>query len=300
MKKLLKALVLSGVILCLLLVLALLLVDKRYLAGYLETWLVKKAREREINISINRLNLGLTNLSADSINAFVQRPPLSLSVNRPKIELDLLSLITLTPKLEVHGDLYKGTLRGSGAIFLVNQKADAFLRGTGLMIAEHPQLAFLSLKGGLLDFELLDCTFESGTVTRANGTLSIRNLAKPQPSVIPRMLVGTPFDITIPAFSNFSLKVIFLVENGAIKISDLKSASSLFDMHGSGTILPGRVRHLSQLDGFMEVRLRPSGKSIFGPWLPVISSNRLGPEVSAFRIEAQGLVSKPVLSFHVL
>lgn len=163
---------------------------------------------------------------------------------------------------EMYGGTFSGTSKTDGA------DTTGSFEMTKVALAKHIQLAGLGVRNGLLDIKVPQFEVKGGRLSKLTGQVSIINLETLAPVL--------PLPIKVPALT--SGKASFDTEsNGLVTaITNLKFEASIGrlsgELKGQHDPASGRVR---TANGRLNVSLADEGAAFLGPYLPLVSNNRL-------------------------
>lgn len=291
-----KRLLLVVAIVLLLGVVALLSIDSKLYASYIEQRVVAAAGRQHVNLKFQDTDLSATTFEAAAVDAFFVPYLVSLHLEEVNVRPSISGLLPPVGGLVFSARGYSGEIKGWAGGALTSDARFLDLAARAVNLAEHQQLRALGLESGVVDLMI-----ETLRLPQVDGRLSfsLKNGNKPQATTIPipHQLFRS---LTIPPLTGIELAAEISCESGTCSISTLSGRSSFatFDAHGSfGVDLP-RGLHGFEIDA--TVKLTEAGHADVGPFLPMISRGRLDGHAREFKARIAGTPRSPVLELSKL
>lgn len=269
------------------------------LARYLEEEITASVPRTVANISLRDINSRFIGLDLSSVSFFFPRAFFGLELTEVQARLSWGAIFRGLWGANLNAKAYNGTLQASFNQGILSAKQALSFSGEAIAVAQHPQLSALGFKSGILDFEAprLDLA-ESAPEGRIS--LKLRGANKPGTTNLPPSITGFPFAVPIPPITDLSVTIEARMRDGEILIERGDCSSSLLKASGRGVILLDKNHRPARIEYRASITLSEAGKRNIGPYLGIISENRLTPDVSEFEVGLLGPWSNPDRTFRRL
>ena len=214
------------------------------------------------------------------LNIFLSRALLSIPFKNPKIDISASSLLG-DPKANLKAKLYSGNFE---ATVEAGDVLNAELRGSQINLSQIPQLIGLGITKGKISIDANPLIISNNRVKNLEAKIDIDKLHKPQKTVLPGKMLGSPLDITIPVIKSLTAHTFVKLKDSKISIKPIDIKSSLGAFKGEFTGSLNSLGRISSAKGEFTVNLSKAGSDEFGAFLPLISSNEIGPKDKNFRL----------------
>lgn len=288
-----KKILLGLALLFVLFVAAIFSIDSRVYASYIEQKAVAGAGRQFINLSFKESNIeGLAFVAKESEIFFV-RYLASLHLDDLVVSPVVSGIFPPSGGLDFSFRAYAGTVTGraGGTAGGGSQLLD--LHVAGLRLSEHPQVQAFGLNGGILTLDL-----ENFVLPRIDGSLKLelKDLSKPQAGTLPlpnQWLQAMP----IPAIVDINLRGSLSCDSGNCKLEELDLHSSFVNLKAEGSLGLKLDKGIEGFDLDSEVTLSQDALNQIGPFLPLISRNKIDSRTSSFKVRLTGNPKAPVAEF---
>lgn len=243
---------------------------------------LEQARQNGANISWNGLTAGPSSVGLESLTVWIPGPkvkgtlaiPISLELQKLSVDLNLGSLLALSPTVTYGTELYGGTISGDakreGGATRINANVE------DVEIGRHPQLSSLGVKGGATSGTLQEMSIIPEGVNGGTFSLRVRELEIPAVEAV-RTLLKTD------TLGTVDLDAEGTASPSAVDVTSIRLSSLFGSVVGSFTASEHLTRSPA-LQGSFEVSLSERGIESIGPWLPLIPGADLPPSTSAFTV----------------
>ena len=237
--------------------------------------LLSAANGLGMNLNLPQANLTLFGFKADSVQFVIPKTIFSIELTNLTVNVSPLSLLSGLIKGTVSANAYDGTID-----LKVNNLAatDISLEAKGVNVAKNTQLAALGVTGGLIDFTTSVKAPNSGGDPVALLSFRLSGGAKPAPSKFP----FSSIPIVIPPIKDLVILADCSIDRRLYSCSNLSSISSLFMIRGEGQLTTDGTQPVKPLN--LAVQLTDEGMKELGPWLPLISNQRLTATSKEFSV----------------
>jgi len=243
---------------------------------------LSRVRNKNLQFSYDKLDTSLPKADLSGLEMWFKPAMVSLLFDHLSLSLSPLSLLTLSPKFTIDGQLYSGTARGDlqASKSSLSSKIDI----AGINLAQHTQLSGLGITKGILALKIEDLEMEGDELKRILGDISIADLSIPQ-LPIPK----DTLPIALPPLDglNATFKVDLKDGQGTINLSELRC--NLGSATGLVTVEQPDASKKMFFKGDFKVNLSETSLVFIGPFIPVISEGRLEKGASSFTASIKGV-----------
>ena len=234
---------------------------------------LSKVNNDKNSLIIENSRIGSSNITLEGIKFISSNNlPFSLILECQSIQLNynLINLL-MTRNLKFIAKCYDGNITGN-----INQKS---VQIEGISNID------LSLQANLSDIGLVSGKFNSGKINIEKDKINISNfelnhLNTKSPVKLPSFLTKLPGTVTVP-IEDLNLSFDYSYPNS--NFSNFKFESNLAKASGNLSYIDK-----SNIKSHTEISLKPAGSTLFGSFLPLISSNVLGSDSTNFTISLDG------------
>ncbi len=264
---------------------------KSKIEAIVEQSVVAYGRKSNLNIAFESFNLNFMGMQADTLNVFIPKAFLSFKIDKPRIDLPILSALLLSPKVNILGNFYESEIEASTIYSLTKQSAVGQFQVAKMDLSKIPQLSFLGITNGKVDFSINNFLIGTKGPQSFDSTISIEDFKTEGERTI-RAAVNKQYEqIPIPPVNNLNLHANLNFNNKKLIISDGMLNSDL----GNASCIGGLDLDDSSSNGYLRLNLNfnlsPKGLKFFGYLLPRISNNILDENSNKFILNIEGPIS---------
>lgn len=295
-----KLLVVFSLIFFVLLV-AVLAVDRRFYAAYVEEQITSLAKAQNIPLSLKGFDLFFLGVRAENLETFIKQTLTPVNLGSVEVQTATTSLFKFNPSFTVSGKLYGGEVLAEIQSFpRSNSVTISKLAINDVRLALHPQLQALGVNKGILRASLERAKLMPQQVEAESLSLEIIDLEKPGSSMVPAFITGLPLDLNIPPVMGLSIKLRGIIKGGALRVSECTGKSNLASFKNLGDWTIALNKRTPNLKFEARMDLTDEGLALVGQWLPVISQQKLSANARSFRIAGSGSLERPKINFERL
>lgn len=265
---------------------------------YVGEKIIAAAKGQRINLTMKDPELSLTNFKAEGIEVTIPQLLLTLKIEKLLVHQQIIALLRKSPTFDLNAALYGGTLTGTGLYNLVDGNGAFDLSLRGASPSSHPYLAALGITSGTLDLDVTKAELNAGALQHADLSLNLNNLNKAA-SKFPVPVQGSVMLINIPEISALNVQARAKLTGTQFKLESLRSTSSIAEIVAAGNVGHENLKPKT-IDITAQVGLTPTGQTLLGPFLPLISQDALTAETTSFEIKILGDARRPRRIFQKL
>lgn len=237
---------------------------------------VQYAGTRGVRVSYSSLSPHGIGAEVRGLDIWITKAFLGVNVDRLTASTAFgLNLLRATPETFLDGEMYGGTFRGTSAVS--GTKTSGSFEMNKISLAKHPQIAGFGVRQGTLDMKVDSFEISEDKLSALKGSISLEGL-----ETLPPIL---PLPIKVPAISNGKGSADFESDGKSSMISNLIFDTNIGKVAGEirATVNPNTAQ-LSSGSGKLQISLTNEGSSFIGPYLPLISQNRLTATDQVFTV----------------
>jgi hypothetical protein len=263
---------------------------KAKLENYVQDFISYGAKRSNVNLSFEDFNLNLVGAKAKAVNLFLPKAFLSLKIDEPSLNLPILSAISLSPAANFTGKLYESSVNANTSYSINKKEATGWFKIENLELNKVPQLVFLGINKGTIDFNLDSVRITEAGPQYAKGQYSLKSLSSLQEFTPPHHPNNTSRPITIPRIDDLNATGSLLFENNSLSLNEGILQSDLGNSKYEANIKFDQNRNagVEAITAVLQVKLTQKGLQYFGFLLPEISNNILSADQSSFTVNIQG------------
>jgi hypothetical protein len=211
----------------------------------------------------------------------VPGPALKLELHDVVATLSPISVLTLSPQLQLVAQLYGGRATATVSRML-SAAPQADISISDLTLDKHPQLSSIGLDGGVLAGNATQLMYSAKdrSVTSGAFALHLSRLTVPErPELKMLMKLGS--------ISIQQLTVAGSISDTTVTLNPLRLTSSLGRAEGDGVLSPARSSRPLAFQGQLQVNLAAGGDNTLSDWLPLITNGALTSADKAFLLKGR-------------
>jgi hypothetical protein len=253
---------------------------------------LRSAQRDGIRISWSGVEASGFHVTLESFGAWIPGPtikntlraPIKIDLENARIYLDPLSILRLDPSIEFSVEAYGGAVSGTVSSVLNGPKLSAELASIDL--GRHPQLRPLGLATALLSGSIRELQTSASSVTSGTFNLAMERMEFPE--------IGqwVPL-VKLAPLVDGSIKVRGRVDSSSVFIDDLSLQSPYGHALGSCEARNIDGAGAPSAHGSFKVTISQTLQQQIGPFLPVLSGNRLSATTEEFGVTMKGARCRP-------
>lgn len=265
---------------------------------YLQSQVEQLARSSNINISLSQPRLKLIGLEVKEVDLFVSRLLMPFTLQDLSLRLNSLKMLFGTLEASFHCSLYDGNADGNFSFNPSSQTGTGIFNSQKIDLSKHPSAISLGITSGKINLNIDKIQFSKNMLESLSSTIEVSGLSKPVASVFKFSYQGNSLEVIIPRLSELTLILKSSLDGGMVTVNSFRSTSSLGEFTGQGSaVVRGDRSTKRNIDFKLSVILLPPGKEFLGPYLPLLSNNRLHSNSNKFSITVSGTINSPRVIF---